>query len=117
MLEETEDKQLIEYFYDEHYTKVFIFNGMYILQTILCSVYVITHIDYVKFTMFGMSCIFLLIELMQMIHSASDSDKENYFYDFWNWIELAGNGMVIRTAFFSDDVTWILIILLSVKGI
>jgi len=31
MLEETEDKQLVDYFYNKHYTKIAMFNGLYLL--------------------------------------------------------------------------------------
>jgi len=64
VLEETEDNQIIEYFYNKHYNKIFIFNGLYLLQTGLCSAYIITHNEYVKFTMFGFCCYFLFVELI-----------------------------------------------------
>ena len=31
VLEETEDKQIIEYFYNKYYSKIFVFNTLYLL--------------------------------------------------------------------------------------
>jgi len=68
--------------------------------------------------MFGFSCLFLFIELVQLLNTFhADYEGTPYFKNFWNWLELAGNSMVMRTTFYDDNITWILVMLLSVKGI
>ena len=43
--------------------------------------------------------------------------KLDYFTDGWNWIEVIGNSLVIRTVFISSDLTWVLALLLLMKGV
>lgn len=67
LLEGTEDKMLINNFYEQHYNAVFglmTFNSLYIFQACWCILFIIFQLDIFKYTMFAFACWFMFIEFM-----------------------------------------------------